>query len=49
MRLRVDASFGPKSWRQAATKPSSRVTTIGSSALRMVSITALKSHSKTGA
>ena len=36
MRLRTDASFGPKSWRQAATKPSSRVKTIGASALRMV-------------
>src|ERR1700683_2264901 len=36
MRLRTDASFGPKSWRQAATKPSSRVKTIGASAVRMV-------------
>ena len=36
MRLRTDASFGPKSWRQAATKPSSRVKTIGASELRMV-------------
>src|SRR5271163_80740 len=36
MRLRTDASFGPKSWRQAATKPSSRVKMIGASALRMV-------------
>src|ERR1700731_4741999 len=36
MRLRTDASFGPKSWRQAATKPSSTVKTIGASALRMV-------------
>src|SRR5271169_6382818 len=36
MRLRTDASFGPTSWRQAATKPSSRVTAMGASALRMV-------------
>src|SRR5580704_16285689 len=36
MRLRTDASFGPKSWRHAATKPSSRVKTIGASAVRMV-------------
>jgi hypothetical protein len=36
MRLRTDASFGPKSRRQAATKPRSRVKTIGASALRMV-------------
>ena len=42
MRLRTDASFGPKSWRQAATKPSSRVKTIGASALRMVCTMAVR-------
>jgi len=44
MRLRTDASFGPKSWRQAATKPRSSVKTIGASALRMVSTMATHSH-----
>src|SRR5580693_2785535 len=39
MRLRTDASFGPKSRRPAARKPSSRVMTIGASALRMVATT----------
>src|SRR5580704_4933098 len=37
IRLRIVASAGSKSWRQAATKPSSRVTTIGASAPRTVS------------
>src|SRR3984885_9275119 len=40
----TDASFGPKSWRQAATKPRSSVKTIGASALRMVSTMATHSH-----
>ena len=46
MRLRTDASFGPKSWRQAATKPSIRVKMIGASALRMVFAMAVRSHSQ---
>src|SRR5271169_4793979 len=46
MRLRTDASLGPKSWRQAATKPSSSVKTIGASALRMVCTMAVRSHSQ---
>src|SRR5271156_4192066 len=37
IRLRTVASVGSKSWRQAATKPSSRVTTIGASAPKTVS------------
>src|SRR6202050_2601793 len=37
IRFRVGASFDPKSCRQAATKPSKKVTTIGRSALKMVS------------
>src|SRR5580704_1447588 len=37
MRLRIDASFAPKSWCHAATKPSNKVTTTGARALRTVS------------
>src|SRR5207342_1337617 len=44
IRLRTEASFGPKSWRQAATKPRSSVKTIGASALRMVSTMATHSQ-----
>src|ERR1700677_3281903 len=37
IRFRVEASFDPKSCRHAATKPSRKVTTIGRSALKIVS------------
>src|SRR5208282_3863588 len=37
MRFRVEASLGPKSRRQAATKPSRSVTTIGRTAPRTMS------------
>src|ERR1700730_9339396 len=46
MRLRTDASFGPKSWRQAATKPSSRVKTIGAIAPRMACTMPARVHSQ---
>jgi Fic family protein len=39
--FRIEASFGPKSRRRAATKPSRKVTTIGSSAPTTVSSMAL--------
>src|SRR5580704_1204550 len=43
IRFRVGASFEPKSCRRAATKPSRNVTTIGRSALKIMSSTAIHS------